>query len=72
VIGVVIGGAAAALEAAAGLRRRRVWAPAIRPPSVPEGTARLRLTVMATHGDHHIDWALRALADVRTAAGAPC
>ena len=58
VVPVVIGESAAALAVASALRRRRVWAPAIRPPSVPEGTARLRLTVMATHADHHLDWAL--------------
>ena len=67
VVGVLIGEARAALEAAAALRRQRVWAPAIRPPSVPAGTARLRLTVMATHEDRHIDWALQALAGAREA-----
>jgi len=67
VVGVLIGEARPALEAAAALRRARVWAPAIRPPSVPPGTARLRLTVMATHEERHIQWALRALAGVREA-----
>jgi 7-keto-8-aminopelargonate synthetase-like enzyme len=67
VVPVVIGESAAALAVAQALRKRRVWAPAIRPPSVPEGTARLRLTVMATHSDHHLDWALRALAAARDA-----
>ncbi len=67
VVGVLIGEARPALEAAAALRRERVWAPAIRPPSVPPGTARLRLTVMATHDEGHLDWALRALAGVREA-----
>ena len=67
VVGVLIGEARPALAAAATLRRARVWAPAIRPPSVPPGTARLRLTVMATHEDRHIDWALQALAGVREA-----
>lgn len=67
VVGVLIGEARPALEAAAALRRERVWAPAIRPPSVPPGTARLRLTVMATHDESHLDWALRALAGVREA-----
>ena len=65
VVGVLIGEAADALAVGASLRRARVWAPAIRPPSVPPGTARLRLTVMATHEDRHIDWALEALADAR-------
>jgi 8-amino-7-oxononanoate synthase len=67
VVGVLIGEARPALEAAAALRRARVWAPAIRPPSVPPGTARLRLTVMATHQERHLEWALRALEGVREA-----
>jgi 8-amino-7-oxononanoate synthase len=66
VVGVLIGEAATALAVAASLRSARVWAPAIRPPSVPAGTARMRLTVMATHEDRHIDWALGALADARS------
>jgi 7-keto-8-aminopelargonate synthetase-like enzyme len=66
VVGVIIGEAADALAVGASLRSARVWAPAIRPPSVPVGTARMRLTVMATHEDRHIDWALGALADARS------
>jgi len=65
VVGVLIGEAADALAVGAALRADRVWAPAIRPPSVPVGTARMRLTVMATHEDRHIDWALDALAGAR-------
>ena len=38
--------------------------------SLPPGTARLRLTVMATHEDRHIEWALQALADARTQVAA--
>ncbi len=69
VVGVLIGEAADALAVGASLRAARVWAPAIRPPSVPVGTARMRLTVMATHEDRHIDWALDALAEARSVAG---
>ena len=65
VVGVLIGEAADALAVGASLRGDRVWAPAIRPPSVPIGTARMRLTVMATHEDRHIEWALDALAAAR-------
>jgi 8-amino-7-oxononanoate synthase len=65
VVGVLIGESRAALDVAAALRQARVWAPAIRPPSVPVGKARLRLTVMATHTDAHLDWALGALAEAR-------
>jgi 8-amino-7-oxononanoate synthase len=66
----VIGESRPALEAAAALRRERVWAPAIRPPSVAPGTARLRLTAMATHTDGHLEWALAALAAAREAVAA--
>jgi 7-keto-8-aminopelargonate synthetase-like enzyme len=70
VVGVLIGEAADALAVGASLRASRVWAPAIRPPSVPVGTARMRLTVMATHEDRHIDWALDALAGARRVVAA--
>lgn len=70
VVGVLIGEAADALAVGASLRADRVWAPAIRPPSVPVGTARMRLTVMATHEDRHIDWALDALARARSGVAA--
>ena len=66
VVGVLIGEAADALAVGTSLRASRVWAPAIRPPSVPVGTARMRLTVMATHEDRHIDWALDALGAARS------
>ncbi|MEW6583896.1 MAG: aminotransferase class I/II-fold pyridoxal phosphate-dependent enzyme, partial [Actinomycetota bacterium] len=68
VIGVLVGEARPALDLAAELRRRRVWAPAIRPPTVPAGMARLRLTAMATLEERHVEWALGALAEARRVA----
>lgn len=49
IIPVVIGGAEEAVAAAKELETAGFLVPAIRPPSVPEGTARLRVTVSATH-----------------------
>ena len=65
VIPVVVGEPEAAMAMAAGLLERGVLAVAIRPPSVPEGTSRLRVTVMATHSDAHLDLALEAFRGLR-------
>jgi 8-amino-7-oxononanoate synthase len=46
---VKIGESAATLAAAAALEREGIWAPAIRPPTVPPRTARLRVTFSASH-----------------------
>jgi 8-amino-7-oxononanoate synthase len=55
IISVVVGENARALAVADRLRRVGILAQAIRPPTVPEGTARLRLTVKATFDDDEID-----------------
>ncbi|MGZ3182740.1 MAG: 8-amino-7-oxononanoate synthase [Telluria sp.] len=46
---VIIGANEATLQAAAGLYGMGLWVPAIRPPTVPAGTARLRITLSAAH-----------------------
>ncbi|MDB5960562.1 MAG: bioF [Massilia sp.] len=46
---VIIGANDAALRAGAGLYGRGLWVPAIRPPTVAPGTARLRVTLSAAH-----------------------
>ncbi len=46
---VVIGANADAMNAAAALYEQGIWVPAIRPPTVPAGTARLRVTLSAGH-----------------------
>jgi 8-amino-7-oxononanoate synthase len=54
IVSVVIGSAAAALEASRNLETEGFLVVAIRPPTVPEGTARLRLTFSAAHTDAEI------------------
>ncbi len=58
VIPVVLGDASMAVEFSKRLLDAGIFITAIRPPTVPVNTARLRLTVMATHTQSDIDWAL--------------
>jgi len=46
---LLIGDNKAALELSNKLRERGIWVAAIRPPTVPQGTARLRITLSAAH-----------------------
>ncbi|OGS95337.1 MAG: 8-amino-7-oxononanoate synthase [Gallionellales bacterium RIFCSPLOWO2_02_FULL_57_47] len=46
---LLIGDNQAALDLSAALRERGIWVAAIRPPTVPQGTARLRITLSSAH-----------------------
>ena len=46
------------------LDEKNSWVPAIRPPTVPEGTARLRITFSATHTTEQIDQLIKALHEI--------
>jgi len=52
-----------ALAVSADLRRRGLFIPAIRPPTVPPGTSRLRITLSAAHTQADLDRLVRALAE---------
>jgi 8-amino-7-oxononanoate synthase len=54
IVPVVVGTEQAALDAAAALLARGVLVPAVRPPTVPPGTSRLRITLSAGHTDEMV------------------
>lgn len=62
ILPVMIGDPAATMALCGRLLDRGVFAQGIRPPTVPPGTSRLRVTLMATHTDADIDAALAAFA----------
>lgn len=62
---LMVGDNGRALRLAGCLRERGLWCCAIRPPTVPPGTARLRLTLSAAHRQQDIDALLEALNDCR-------
>jgi glycine C-acetyltransferase/8-amino-7-oxononanoate synthase len=57
---ILVGDAEKANAMAEKLLTHGVYAPAIRPPTVPEGTSRIRVTVTSEHSASHIDQALAA------------
>jgi 8-amino-7-oxononanoate synthase len=62
---VLVGAEAAAVAASEALFELGFWVPAIRPPTVPAGTSRLRFTFSAAHSAEHVDQLLDALATLR-------
>ncbi|MBK7544045.1 MAG: 8-amino-7-oxononanoate synthase [Candidatus Competibacteraceae bacterium] len=52
---LLIGGNEEAVRLSERLFSRGLWVPAIRPPTVPAGTARLRISLSAAHSDGQID-----------------
>ncbi|HXZ62206.1 MAG TPA: 8-amino-7-oxononanoate synthase [Acidimicrobiales bacterium] len=71
IVPVVLGSEERALEASAALLERGLWVPAIRPPTVPAGTSRLRVTLSATHSDDDVQRLVDALVELPVAPAAP-
>ena len=55
IVPVLVGDAGRALVVANRLYDEGIYAPSIRPPTVPAGSSRIRTTIMATHEDRHLD-----------------
>jgi len=64
---LVMGDNAATLAVSRALWERGIWVPAIRPPTVPAGSARLRITLSSAHDAADIDDLVAALAEVAAA-----
>ncbi|WP_426701718.1 8-amino-7-oxononanoate synthase [Rhodanobacter sp. Col0626] len=62
---LLLGSADTALGAAQALERQGLLVTAIRPPTVPAGQARLRITLSAAHEEAHVDRLLGALETLR-------
>lgn len=67
---LLLGDAESALRASAALEAQGLLVTAIRPPTVPVGTARLRITFSATHQESDVDRLLDALAALKLRAPA--
>jgi 8-amino-7-oxononanoate synthase len=65
IVPVVLGDPEVTVEASRRLRERGFLVPAIRPPTVPEGTSRLRISASAEHTDEQVAGLLLAFREVR-------
>lgn len=65
---LLVGNADAALALSAGLEAKGFWVSAIRPPTVPAGGARLRITLSAAHSKEQVEQLLQALATLMPCA----
>jgi 8-amino-7-oxononanoate synthase len=61
IVPVILGSEARAVAASADLLEEGLWVPAIRPPTVPPGTSRLRITLSAAHTDAQVDQLVKTL-----------
>jgi glycine C-acetyltransferase/8-amino-7-oxononanoate synthase len=69
IVPLIVGDADAAVRLSEAVLARGVFAQAIRPPTVPEGSSRLRLTVMASHTASELAAAAAAIAQAAREVG---
>ena len=68
IVPVIFGPEQAALTASAALLGKGLWVPAIRPPTVPAGSSRLRVTVSSAHRVDDVARLIEALVPLHRAA----
>ncbi|MGD9648229.1 MAG: aminotransferase class I/II-fold pyridoxal phosphate-dependent enzyme, partial [Pirellulales bacterium] len=68
IVPIVVGDSQRALRLSAQLGERGLWVPAIRPPTVPAGTARLRISLSSAHTPEMLDRLITALGELRPEA----
>jgi 8-amino-7-oxononanoate synthase len=64
ILPLIVGDATRCMKFSEALLERGVFAQGIRPPTVPAGTSRLRITLMATHTRDHVDQALAVFKEI--------
>jgi 8-amino-7-oxononanoate synthase len=66
IVPIIVGEARAAVALSRSLEEKGLLVPAIRPPAVPEGTSRLRISLTAGHTEEDIEQLLAGLAQLRS------
>jgi len=61
---ILVGDSEKALQISTSLKEKGIWITAIRPPTVPQGGARLRVTLTAAHTEAHVAQLLNALSEI--------
>lgn len=69
IVPVILGGEEKALAFSSKLESEGIFAPAIRPPTVPNGTSRIRLTITATHTEAEIEQIIKGFRNVAREVG---
>jgi len=64
IISIVLGRPDVAVDFSKRLMQRKIFVSAIRPPTVPAGTSRLRINMMATHAKDDLEWAFTCMVDI--------
>ena len=64
IISLLIGDANKAVQFSQQLMKEGIFIPAIRPPTVPLGSSRLRITVMATHTQEQLQMVVDKVSEI--------